>query len=187
MPCGQVASPSHVPNPTLVPSSTGEIEPYFDGEAWSDMDPARYDEITAETFGLSRPEGFVWTCCDQGGEETGCRSSRHVSDPTRNRRFWGDDSSLSSCAEEPEAAGGAYNMGADVLEQSFIKSVDGDRLKETVDRGGLPRKVERPGPRLGDEVNAYIAAVKAWRRGATPQVASRAERAARRHMEHGPE
>jgi hypothetical protein len=36
------------------------------------------------------------------------------------------------------------------------------------------------------EVDAYIASVKAWQRGTTQRVASRAERAARRHVEKVP-
>ncbi|KAK0753714.1 hypothetical protein B0T18DRAFT_309172, partial [Schizothecium vesticola] len=68
-----------------------QMEPHFDGDVWSDIDPERYNDITAQNFGLSRPEGFFWSYCDQGGEEAGCRFSRHVSDPARNKRARGDD------------------------------------------------------------------------------------------------
>ncbi|KAK1830190.1 hypothetical protein QBC39DRAFT_411673 [Podospora conica] len=237
----------------------GELQPDFDHEFWSEIDPDSYTETSPEAFGPSRLQGFVWSCCDQGAEEPGCRFSRHVADPSRNKRSRGDDSSLSSWAEEPEASEDADIMGGKVLRGKGFMEKRGDSLRKTIQNGEtqdpratvsdlpvgklLPQHAKAPrrtkarprppppaknkalastGPRPDlkdfmktkpnrevplfdpvtfegtqafmqhtddfrgwgqsrDEVASYTAAVRAWESGTTQKVASRSERAARRH------
>lgn len=219
--------------------STGEMKPHFEGDVWSDIDPERYGEITARDFGLWRPEGFVWSCCNRGGDEPGCRFSRHASDPGGNRRARGQGSSRYTSAEDTEVADDAHIMGGDQNSYTIDSSPRHTSLApsernetrptktNTSLTGSSPRPVAGTKPRLEDfikshpiregsffdpsdspghnhvlpdisdditgwgqeqaELEAHQTAAKAWERSAAQQVASRAERAARRQMDREPQ
>ncbi|KAM7212607.1 hypothetical protein V8F06_012028 [Rhypophila decipiens] len=61
----------------------GELEPDHDADIWADHDENCQGEITADNFGKSHPEGFIWTCCEKPGDEEGCKLGRHQDDPER--------------------------------------------------------------------------------------------------------
>ncbi|KAK0624199.1 hypothetical protein B0T14DRAFT_426372 [Immersiella caudata] len=65
---------------------SGEMEPDYDSDFWADHDERCHGTIDSDFCRSEYPEGFIWTCCEKGGDEEGCRMSRHVSDPNKNKR-----------------------------------------------------------------------------------------------------
>ncbi len=47
------------------------------------------------------PEGFLWTCCDQAGDEAGCKAGRHEANPEKSKKgMYEFDSEGSETAED---------------------------------------------------------------------------------------
>ena len=53
----------------------GNREADYEADVWTDHDEMHHGRITdlEETY----PEGFVWDCCDQRGDEEGCETNVH--------------------------------------------------------------------------------------------------------------
>ncbi|KAM7183279.1 hypothetical protein V8F33_013695, partial [Rhypophila sp. PSN 637] len=64
----------------------GELEPDHDADIWADHDENCHGGITADSFGKSHSEGFIWTCCEKPGDEEGCKLGRHEENPELNKR-----------------------------------------------------------------------------------------------------
>ncbi|OPB44872.1 hypothetical protein A0O28_0090100 [Trichoderma guizhouense] len=70
----------------------GELEPDYDGDFWADHDENCHGTIDTDEMRDEFPEGFIWSCCDKGGDDIGCRWGRHQSDP--NKVEDGEDADL---------------------------------------------------------------------------------------------
>jgi hypothetical protein len=48
------------------------------------------------------PEGFIWDCCNEPGDEAGCKLGKHEADPEKSRREAGSEPSDTSISDEDE-------------------------------------------------------------------------------------
>jgi hypothetical protein len=62
------------------------MEPDYDSDFWADHNEDCHGTIDSDFCRKEYPEGFIWSCCEKKGDEEGCRMSRHVSDPAKNKR-----------------------------------------------------------------------------------------------------
>jgi hypothetical protein len=61
-----------------MPSSIiGEKELYHDDDYWADHDPNCHGDPESFIDDDDFAEGFQWTCCDQPGDNNGCKSTKH--------------------------------------------------------------------------------------------------------------
>ncbi|KAK0760642.1 hypothetical protein N5P37_006837 [Trichoderma harzianum] len=70
----------------------GQLEADYDGDFWADHDEDCHGTIDTDEMREEFPEGFIWNCCDKGGDDIGCRWGRHQSDP--NKVEDGEDADL---------------------------------------------------------------------------------------------
>ncbi|KAL6704685.1 hypothetical protein ACN47E_007967 [Coniothyrium glycines] len=62
----------------------GELEVDHEGDFWADHDERCHGTIDTDEMRREYPEGFIWNCCDESGENEGCKKSRHR--PNRAKR-----------------------------------------------------------------------------------------------------
>jgi hypothetical protein len=58
--------------------SLGELEVDWEGDFWADHDERCHGIIDSEESRKEHPEGFIWDCCDEEGDEEGCEVGEHV-------------------------------------------------------------------------------------------------------------
>jgi hypothetical protein len=57
----------------------------WDGDFWADHDEDCHGTIDDEASRIEYPEGFKWDCCEELGDQKGCKRSRHR--PDRSKRI----------------------------------------------------------------------------------------------------
>ncbi|KAM0238129.1 hypothetical protein ACHAPO_004007 [Fusarium lateritium] len=67
-------------------NDNGELEADYDAHVWDDHDEDCHGTIDSEEMRKAHPEGFIWTCCNKGGLEAGCKLGKHEADPLKSRR-----------------------------------------------------------------------------------------------------
>jgi hypothetical protein len=50
----------------------GELEVDWNGDFWADHDENCHGKINTNTNRREFPEGFIWSCCEQPGDASGC-------------------------------------------------------------------------------------------------------------------
>ncbi|KAF4974375.1 hypothetical protein FZEAL_8707 [Fusarium zealandicum] len=69
----------------------GELEVDDSRDFWADHDENCHGIIDTEEMRDEYPEGFIWSCCDQLGNTTGCKFGRHESHPDKSKRETGSE------------------------------------------------------------------------------------------------
>lgn len=74
---------------------SGELEVDYDHYDWPDHDEDCHGTIDSDGLRAEYPECYIWSCCNQPGDASGCKGSRHRTGP-RLRHFatlkeWGLD------------------------------------------------------------------------------------------------
>lgn len=59
------------------------MEPDYEGDFWADHDENCHGTIDSDWARKEYPQGFIWTCCDELGDEDedeGCETGPHEPD-----------------------------------------------------------------------------------------------------------
>ncbi|KAH8778072.1 hypothetical protein BGZ57DRAFT_347927 [Hyaloscypha finlandica] len=84
---------------------SGEKEAYHDDDFWADHDEDCHGDIDSFIDDFDYAEGFKWSCCDELGDNEGCKSTKHKAtvNEIRNcgRRFDVYDNEAKSCLHHP--------------------------------------------------------------------------------------
>jgi hypothetical protein len=64
-------------NPSLTCMCEGEKEAYHDDDFWADHDEDCHGDIDNFIDDSDYAEGFKWSCCDELGDNEGCKSTKH--------------------------------------------------------------------------------------------------------------
>jgi TATA-binding protein-associated factor Taf7 len=64
----------------------GEMEADYEGDFWADHDEDCHGPIDTARNREQYPDGFVWTCCEKLGSESGCQLGRHQSNPEKSKK-----------------------------------------------------------------------------------------------------
>jgi hypothetical protein len=66
-------------NASLTCMCEGEKEAYHDDDFWADHDEDCHGDIDSFRDDPNYAEGFKWSCCDELGDNEGCKSTKHKS------------------------------------------------------------------------------------------------------------
>ncbi|KAJ3521682.1 hypothetical protein NM208_g13182 [Fusarium decemcellulare] len=80
----------------------GELEPDYDSMRWADHDERCHGTIDSDEMREAYPDGFIWNCCDELGDTTGCTLGRHESHPDKSKKGTGEEPSESESDDDDD-------------------------------------------------------------------------------------